>query len=186
MNADNITQLLSLWKAGHSRALNQLIEQAYIDLLKIARSQMRGEFRGRTLETEGLVHEAYLRFHELKNIAWQDQSHFFRVAATVMRRVLIDRARARNAVKRDGAATRITLDENFAESGIFTEILELDEVLTRLSNREETLGSIVELRYFGGLTIAETARVLNLAPATVKRKWNLAQAWLYREMHSAV
>ncbi len=184
-NDDTVTKLLTLWKAGHPQAIGRLVETVYEDLLRIAHDQMRRERRGHTLQTAALVHEAYLRFVELRRIDWRDRGHFFIVAAAVMRRVLIDRARAVQARKRGGQAVRVTLDEDLAAPEQAVDVLALDRALRRLAERDETLCHIVELRFFAGLTVEEIAEVLHLASATIKRKWSLAQAWLYRELHGA-
>ncbi|MCI0355388.1 MAG: ECF-type sigma factor [Acidobacteria bacterium] len=186
VNDHTVTKLLSLWKAGHTQAVGQLVAAVYDDLLRIAHQQMRRERRGHTLETAALVHEAYLRFVELRRIDWRDRGHFFTVAAAVMRRVLIDRARAVQAQKRGGEALRVTLDEELAAPEDAVDVLALDRALQRLAERDQTLSQIVELRYFAGLTVEKIAEALQLAPATIKRKWSLAQAWLYRELHEAV
>lgn len=185
-NNDTVTKLLTLWNTGQPQAIGRLVEAVYDDLLRIARRQMRGERPGHTLQTAALVHEAYLRFVELRRIDWRDRGHFFTVAAAVMRRVLIDQARSVQARKRGGEAVRITLDEEIAAPEAAVDVLALDRALQRLAERDETLGHIVNLRYFAGLTVEKTAEALHLAPATVKRKWRLAQAWLYRELHEAV
>ncbi|MDQ3581975.1 MAG: sigma-70 family RNA polymerase sigma factor [Pseudomonadota bacterium] len=185
-NDDTVTKLLTLWKTGQPQAIGRLVEAVYDDLLRIARRQMRGERPGHTLQTAALVHEAYLRFVELRRIDWRDRGHFFTVAAAVMRRVLIDQARSAQARKRGGEAVRVTLDEGIAAPEGAVDVLALDRALQRLAERDETLGHIVNLRYFAGLTVEKTAEALHLAPATVKRKWRLAQAWLYRELHEAV
>jgi RNA polymerase sigma factor (TIGR02999 family) len=185
-NDDTVTKLLTLWKAEQPQAIGRLVEAVYDDLLRIAHRQMRGERRDHTLQTAALVHEAYLRFVELRRIDWRDRGHFFTVAAAVMRRVLIDQARSVQARKRGGDAVRVTLDEEIAAPEEAVDVLLLDRALQRLAERDETLSHIVELRYFAGLTIEETAEALHLSPATIKRKWCLAQAWLYRELHEAV
>ena len=158
----------------------------YDDLLRIARRQMRGERPGHTLQTAALVHEAYLRFVELRRIDWRDRGHFFTVAAAVMHRVLIDQVRSVQARKGGGEAVRVTLNEEIAAPEEAVDVLALDRALQRLAERDETLGHIVELRYFAGLTVEKTGEALRLSPATIKRKWRLAQAWLYRELQEAV
>ncbi|MGH8651851.1 MAG: sigma-70 family RNA polymerase sigma factor [Gammaproteobacteria bacterium] len=183
---DTVTKLLTLWKAGQPQAIGRLVEAVYDDLLRIAHRQMRRERRGHTLQTAALVHEAYLRFVELRRIDWRDRGHFITVAAAVMRQVLIDRARSVQARKRGGEAVRVTLDEEMAAPEDAVDVLALDRALRRLADCDETLSHIVELRYFAGLTVEKTAEALHLSPATIKRKWCLAQAWLYRELHEAV
>jgi RNA polymerase sigma factor (TIGR02999 family) len=185
VNGDSVTQLLARWKNGQPQALDQLIERVYGELLRIGHRQMRRERRGHTLQTAGLVHEAYLRLVELRQIDWRDRHHFFTVAAAIMRRVLVDQARGNGALKRGGDALRMTLDEDLPAAQGAVDVVALDDALRRLAERDATQAQIVELRYFGGLTVDEAAEVLAIAPATVKRKWTLAQAWLYRELHDA-
>ncbi len=183
-NEHTIPQLPTLWETGKPQAIGRWVETAYDDLLRIARRQMRGERPGHTVHIAALVHDAYLRFVELRRIDWRGRGHFFTVAAAVMRRVLIDRARSVQARKRSGKPLRLTLDEEGAAPAV--DVLLLDRALQRLAERDDTLSHIAELRYFAGLTVEKTAEALQLAPATVNRQWSLAQAWLYRELREAV
>ncbi|MGI9331597.1 MAG: sigma-70 family RNA polymerase sigma factor [Gammaproteobacteria bacterium] len=180
-----VTQLLLQWSDGDRPAFDRLVGVAYDELARIGHGLMRRERACMTLQTQGLVHEAYLRLRELDSMRWCDRRHFFSVAAGVMRRVLVERARAKNAVKRGGEVIRVSLDEaehgqSAPERGV--DVLALDAALCRLSEKDEHQGRVVELRYFGGLTVDQTAKTLGMSPATVKRKWNLARAWLYREL----
>lgn len=181
----SITQLLTRWTNRQPRALDRVVEKAYAELLRIGRRQLRGERYGHTLQTAGLVHEAYLRLGELNAINWRDRRHFFAVAAGIMRRVLVDRARVDGAFKRGGDAQRVPLNENLPVMQREVDVVGLDSALGRLGARDPVQARVVELRYFGGLTVEQTAEILAIAPVTVKRKWSLAKAWLYRELHEA-
>lgn len=170
---------------GHTRALDQLVSTVYDELHRVAHRQMQGERHGHTLQTTALVNEAYLRLRELHRIDWRDRRHFLSVAAATKRRILVDQARASRAGKRGGEAVRVTLDENIAGDDNGLDLIGLDQALDRLAARDEIQARIVELRYFAGLSVTETGEVLACSPATVKRKWTLAQAWLYRELSAA-
>lgn len=167
------------------RSLEQFVGMVYDELHRIAHRQMRNERHGHTLQTTALINEAYLRLRELHRIDWRDRRHFLSVAAGIMRRILVDRARASRAEKRGGEAVRVTLDDNLAGDDDGLDLIALDQALDRLAARNEIQARIVELRYFSGLSVAETAEVLDFSPASVKRKWTLAQAWLYRELNAA-
>lgn len=169
--------------ADRAAQLDRLMIAAQQELRRIAHRRMREEREGHTLQTTALVNEAYLRLRELKQIDWQDRGRFLVVAAGTMRRILVDRARAFRADKRGGDVLRVTLDERIPGADDGVDLLALDAALTRLGVFDEDIARVVELRYFGGLGVAETGEALGLSPATVKRKWALAQAWLYRELH---
>lgn len=180
---ENVTQLLVNWRNGDETALDQLMPIIYDELHRLAKRYMSRERRNHTLQTTALVNEAYLRLVGQGQAEWQNRAHFFGVAAQVMRHVLVDHARSRQYAKRGGEAQRVTLDDNLAishEDQI--EVLALDEALNRLAALDERKGRIVELRYFGGLSVEETAEVLELSAITVKRDWLKAKAWLYREL----
>lgn len=181
-----VTRLLAGWRRGQPRARERLIEQVYDELLRIGRRLRRGERRYHTLPTAALVNEAYLRLAALRRIEWRDRNQFFAAVAGTMRRVLIDQARGNGASKRGGDRQRVTLDDNLpadrAANGA-VDVIALSNALDRLAAREPTQARIVELRYFAGLTIEETATALTIAPATVKRQWTLAKTWLYRELY---
>jgi len=181
---DSITKLLNDWQGERSHALDQLVEQVYAELSRKASNMMRGERSNHTLQTQALVHETYIRLIELRKIEWQDREHFFSAASAIMRRILVDHARAQAAQRRKGDAVCITLNNVSAADPDIVDVLALDNALTKLAAEDLAQARIVELRYFGGLTIAQTAHSLELSPATVKRKWTLAQAWLYRELHA--
>ncbi len=180
----NVTQLLVLHGQGDSQALEKLLPLVYQELRRLAQSYMRKEGSGHTLQATALVHEAYFRLVDQKDFKWQNRSHFFGVAAQLMRRLLIDHARGKKADKRGGTKVKVTLDEGLhvpnPEEG--SDVLALDEALQKLSLLNERQGRVVELRYFGGLSLEEIAEVLAISPATVKRDWTLAKAWLHREL----
>ncbi len=183
--SSDITRLLHEVGAGNKRAEAELIALVYKDLRRMAARYMRGEAGGHTLQTTALVHEAYLRLARPTKVDWQNRAHFFAVAATVMRRILVDHARARNSERRGGTAT-------VSNSGLLDTpallnqdpawVEALDEALTRLAALDERQSRIVELRFFAGLTVEETAEALNVSPRTIKREWQLAKAWLYGEL----
>jgi RNA polymerase sigma factor (TIGR02999 family) len=183
---DTATRLLMDWGEGDSAALDRLMPIIYGELQEIARKSLFRERNDHTLTTTALVHEAYLNLVNQKRVRWQNKSHFFAIAAQSMRRILIDYARRRNAGKRWGKKNSITLNEELIAGSIDNEdLLTLDESLTRLENLDERLARIVEYRFFAGLSIDETAEVLSISPATVKRDWRTAKAWLLHDMQAA-
>jgi RNA polymerase sigma factor (TIGR02999 family) len=178
-----VTQLLNAWCDGSEEALDQLVPLVYEELHRLARQCMRGERPGHTLQTTELVNEAYVRLVDWKNVRWQNRAHFFGVAAQTMRRVLVDFARARAAVKRGGGVREVSLGEAASvsiERG--EDFVALDDALGRLTAIDVRKGRIVELRFFGGMSVEETAEVLKISPRTVMREWSVAQAWLHREL----
>jgi len=178
-----VTQLLIAWRQGNQSALDQLLPLVYDELHRLAKRYMRGEARGHTLQTTALVNEAYLRLIEQPGIEWQDRAHFFALAARIMRFLLVDHARTRQAAKHGGGQRQVTLDEVAAiVPERSAELLALDEALGRLATLDGRQSQIVELRYFGGLSVEETAEVLGVSEITVKREWLKAKAWLYREL----
>ena len=178
-----LTQLLQSWSEGNQEALDKLAPLVYDELHRLARHYMRGERMGHTLQTTELVNEAYVRLIDWKNVRWQNRAHFFGVAAQMMRRILVDVARSRRFAKRGGDACRVSLSEAASVSSERGEdFIALDEALQSLAAIDERKSRIVELRFFGGLSVEETAEVLKISPRTVMREWNLAQAWLYREL----
>ncbi len=188
--SSDITGLLIAWGAGDESAAAQLMPAIYADLHRQAARAMRREAGEHTLQATALVHEAYLRLVDQRRASWQNRSQFFGVAAQAMRRVLVDHARAQHAAKRGGHAQHITLND--ADHGLAAgddahgvELLALHEALERLATLDPNQARLVELRYFGGLTIEETATALGVSPATVKREWSIARAWLRRELSSA-
>jgi RNA polymerase sigma factor (TIGR02999 family) len=182
----NITALLRAWSGGDAAALDRLTSLVYDELRRMARRHMRKEAAGRTLQTTALVNEAYLRLVDMKNAGWHDRVHFFAVSAQVMRRILVDAARARGAAKRGGAAERVAdfdLDQApSVDTGRAAELAAVDEALEELSRMDPRKARVVELRFFGGLSVEETAEVLRVSPQTVMRDWKLAKAWLSRAL----
>jgi RNA polymerase sigma factor (TIGR02999 family) len=181
--APRVTDLLQAWGGGDTAALDRLIPIVYEELRRQAERLLRTESPGHTLQTTALVHEAYLRLVDQHQAHWQNRSQFFGVAAQLMRRILVDHARARGAAKRGGSAVQVKLDETaIATSGSDVDLLALDYALTKLSQLDPLQARVVELRYFTGLGIEETAEALRVSPATVKREWAMARAWLKREL----
>ncbi|HEX8475378.1 MAG TPA: sigma-70 family RNA polymerase sigma factor [Pyrinomonadaceae bacterium] len=182
-SAPDITKLLLAWSDGDQAALAKLMPMVEHELHRLASHYMHGENPGHTLQTTALVNEAYLRLANQKHVRWQNRAHFFGIAARIMRRILLNYARDRHRLKRGGGAVQVSLSEVAAISPEKSdELIALDEALTRLSATDERKGRVVELRYFGGLSVEETAHVLNLSPITVIRDWNMARAWLAREI----
>jgi RNA polymerase sigma-70 factor, ECF subfamily len=178
-----VTQLLADWSRGDAAALNRLMPLVYEELRRLARRYLSRERPGHTLQTTALVNEAYLRLVGQREAHWQNRAHFFAVSAQVMRHILVDHARGHARVKRGGALARLSLDEAAEMSpGRAGELLALDEALRALEQVDARRGRVVELRYFGGLSIEETAEVLRVKPITVSRDWRWAKAWLYREL----
>ena len=182
--SQTVSQLLADARAGKADALNALLPLVYGELRRVAGGYLRRERPGQTLQATALVHEAYLRLMREQHVSWQNRAHFCAIAANSMRQILVERARARNAAKRGGGVARITLvDEKVgAAAGEDLDVEALHEALERFSAIDPERARLVELRYFGGLTIEETAEVLGQSPATVKRAWALARAWLAREL----
>jgi RNA polymerase sigma factor (TIGR02999 family) len=178
-----VTSLLIRWRSGDRAALEQLTPLVYDELRRLARSYLRRERSDHTLNGTALVHEAYLRLVDQRNVEWHSRSHFFALAAESIRRILVDHARARIAEKRGGANVKVSLDEALAPADEKDlDMLALDDALKALAGADPQQSRIVELRYFAGLTIEETADVLSISPATVKREWTTAKAFLKREM----
>src|SRR6266550_1469267 len=180
----DVTELLIEWSNGDKAALDKLIPLIHKELRQLAHHYMSHERPGHTLQTTALVNEAYLRLINRKGVHWQNRAHFFAIAATLMRSILVDHARSHAYAKRGGGIHKIELDEAMIVSQErAAEVLALDDVLKQLANFDPQQSRIVELRFFGGLTIEETAEVLGLSPATIKREWSTARAWLYRELN---
>jgi RNA polymerase sigma factor (TIGR02999 family) len=178
-----LTQLLQAWSAGDETALAQLTPLVYDELHRLAHNYLRGERAGHTLQTTALINELYLRLLNGPQVEWQNRAHFLGLAAQLMRRILVDFARARQYQKRGGAAQQIEFDEAaIAAPQPHAELLALDEALQLLAEVDPRKSAIVELRYFGGLSVDETAEALQLSRRTVLREWKLARAWLYREL----
>jgi RNA polymerase sigma factor (TIGR02999 family) len=183
VSPQEVTQLLAAWREGDQDALDKLMPLVYDELRRIASRYMKREHAGHTLQTTALVNEAYLRMVGQQNVDWQNRAHFFGVAASVMRHLLVDRARANGRVRRGENPQRVPLDEGAVVSEQKgEELLALDEALTRLNEIDDRKVKIVELRYFSGLSAEETAEVLGVSEITVKREWLKAKAWLYRAL----
>jgi RNA polymerase sigma factor (TIGR02999 family) len=179
----DVTQLLINWGKGDEQALEQLMPLVYQELRRLAHRHLGRERDGHTLQTTALVHEAYMRLVDQKEVQWQNRAHFFAVAAQMMRRILVDYARARQYAKRGGGAQQVALDEAMVVSDErAADVVALDEALISLAEFDPRKSRMVELRFFGGLSIEETAEVLALSPGTVMREWTLAKAWLQREI----
>src|SRR5205809_1948957 len=178
-----VTQLLLAWSEGDRTALDKLTPLVYQELRRMAHRYMSRERPGHTMQTTALVNEAYLRLVNREAVQWQNRAHFFAIAAQLMRSILVDHARSHAYAKRGGGAPMVTLDEALVVSqDRAAEVVALDEVLKELEKFDPQQSRIVELRFFGGLTIEETAEVLNLSPATIKREWSTAKAWLYQQV----
>jgi RNA polymerase sigma factor (TIGR02999 family) len=178
-----ITQLLQAWGGGDERALAQLVPLVYDELRRLARRRIARERPDHSLQTTALVHEVYLRLVNFQEVSWQDRAHFFAVCARMMRRILVDFARSRHYQNRGGGARQVTLDEALVVSQEAPgHLLALDEALTALAAVDPRRGQVVELRYFGGLSVKETAEVLKVSEETVKRDWRLAKLWLWHEL----
>lgn len=175
--ASEVTELLHAWRAGRAGACEALLDRIYLELKKIAGSQLRGERSSHTLQTTALVHEAYLKLLDQRAVDWRDRAHFFGLAATMMRRVLVDHARARNAKKRsaEDGLNPITIAAKHAPE---TDLLDLDRSLTLFAERYPRQTRVVEMRYFAEMEVEEIAACLDISPATVKRDWQFARAWL--------
>lgn len=180
----DITQLLIEWNGGNQAALERLMPLVYKELQRIARRHLRNESNVQTLQTTALVHEAYLKLIDQTRINWQNRSQFFGIAAQIMRRILIDHARKRLRDKRGGKAVKLSLDDGAIDVSDerAAELIALDEALQKLAEQEPQKAKLVELRYFGGLSIEETAKVLGIGTATVIRQWRIVKAWLYKEI----
>jgi len=176
-----VTQLLVEWRGGDNGALEKLFPLVEPELHRLAHHYMSRERAGHTLQTTAILNEAYLRLVGDTKPRWQNRTHFVAAAAQLMRRIMVDHARERRALKRGGGALKVTLDETALVTETRSEeLLALDEALEKLTTQDPRKSQIVELRYFGGLTVGETAEFLNLSPRSVEREWTMAKAWLYR------
>jgi RNA polymerase sigma-70 factor (ECF subfamily) len=180
-NRQEISFLLEEWSSGNQSALDQLMPIIYDELRRLAHAYMKRERAGHTLQTTALVNEAYLKLVNQERAQWHNRKHFFAVSAQLMRRILVDRARTKNYQKRGGGEQTLSLDEalTISADNQAAEIIALDEALKELSAFDERKSQVVELRYFGGLSVEETADVLKISPVTVRRDWATAKAWLY-------
>jgi RNA polymerase sigma-70 factor (ECF subfamily) len=178
-----VTVLLLEWRQGEQAALERLVPLVYAELRRIAHRYMNRERIGHTLQTTDLVNEAYLRLIDASQVRWQDRAHFFAISAQLMRRILVDFARSRRYLKRGGGAQKVSFDEALAVSpGQGRDLVALNDALEALALKDNRKSRVVELRFFGGLSVEETAAVLEVSPDTVHRDWRLAKAWLSREM----
>lgn len=178
-----VTQLLQAWGEGDQAALDRLMPLVYQELRRIAKHHMARERPGHTLQTTALVNEVYLRLVDERKVSWQDRAHFFAICARTMRRILVDFARSRLYQKRGGGEERVSLDESLiVVGGPGHHLLALDDALTHLAAHDPRKSQVVELRFFGGLSVEETAEALKISPETVMRDWKMAKAWLYREL----
>ena len=181
----DVTRLLQAWGAGEPGALEQLATAVFSELHRVAARFMRNERPGHTLQTTALVNEAYVRLVDGGKVRWQDRAHFFAVAANMMRRILVDRARARTSAKRGGVRQRVPLEDGVIPAQDRDgDLIALDDALRLLAKTDRRKARVIELRFFGGLSVEETAEVLKVSTQTVLRDWNLAKAWLAREMKS--
>jgi RNA polymerase sigma factor (TIGR02999 family) len=183
---ENITELLVGYGRGDKEALDKLMPIVYDELRRQAARYLRREQAGHTLQTTALIHEAYVRLVDQRNVQWQNRAHFFGIAAQMMRRILVDHARGKRRAKRGGSDVKVSLaDTTIPVKERDLDVVSLDEALTRLAEIDEQQSKVVELRFFSGLTVEETAEVMGISPATVKRDWSMAKAWLHRELSGA-
>jgi RNA polymerase sigma factor (TIGR02999 family) len=182
-----VTKLIQEWTNGEEQALDRLVPQIHRELRKLAASYLRKERPDHTLQPTALVNEAFLKLIDQRAVRWQNRAHFFGIAAQAMRRILVDHARAHGAGKRGDGARRVPLEDAAMIGGaVDIDLLALDEALTRLAAIDPQQSRVVELRFFGGLTMEETAEVMHISPATVGREWRMAKAWLFAEMGRTV
>jgi len=181
--AEEVTQLLQAWGSGDEKALEKLVPVVYQELHRMARHYMAGERPNHTLQTTALIHEVYVRLVQSRHMSWQNRAHFFAICAQLMRRILVDFARSRRYQKRGGAAVRIPLEEALVVSqDPPADLVALDDALKALASVDERKSRVIELRFFGGLSVEEAAEVLSVSPETVMRDWRLAKVWLLRQL----
>jgi RNA polymerase sigma factor (TIGR02999 family) len=179
-----ITRMLQEWSDGKDEMLDQLMPLVYAELRRQAAGYLRRERRDHTLQTTGLIHEAYLKLINQRNVKWESRTHFYAIASQAMRRILVDYARARKTAKRGGEDVRLSIAnaEKIAGDQKPVDLIALDEALTRLAKLDEKQARVVELRYFSGLSLEETAKIVKMSRATAAREWSMARAWLHREL----
>lgn len=184
LESNNVTHLLEAWSGGDQGALEELTPKVYLELRRMAAKYMRNERAGNTLQATALVHEIFLRLVEVDSVTWQDRAHFFAVSANMMRRILVDRARAKGMAKRGGGVLQPNLDDvpEVASGSRDREIVAIDEALDALAQIDPRKAKVIEFRFFGGLTVEETAEVLKISPQSVMRDWKMARAWLMAEI----
>lgn len=180
----SVTLLLKAWSGGDQEALADLTSRVYLELRQMAAKYMRKERSGDSLQATALVHEVFLRLVEVDNVSWQDRAHFFAVSANMMRRILVDRARARNMDKRGKGALHVNIDDapEIASDSKSREMVAIDDALNELAEIDPRKARVIELRFFGGLSVEETAEVLKISPQSVMRDWKMARAWLLAEL----
>jgi RNA polymerase sigma factor (TIGR02999 family) len=184
--AHDVTQLLLAWRTGDRSAFEELIPLVYEELRRLAHRQLRGEHRNYALQTSELVHETYLRLVDSSRVQWQNRAHFLAVAAQLMRRILVDAARSRRSLKRGGEHARVPLEAELTiAEAPSVDLVALDDALNALSVADQRRSRVVELRFFGGLSVEETAEVLDVSAETVMRDWKVAKAWLFKELNPA-
>lgn len=185
-NSQDITEILRSWSGGNHIAADQLFPIVYDELRRLAKGYLRQERSGHTLQPTALVHEAYMRLIDQTRVSWENRTHFYGIAAQMMRRILVDHARARATDKRGGSAQRLSLEDvNISVEQDATDLIALDEALTSLARFDERKSRVVELLYFGGLENKEAAEVLGVSEKTIQRDWKMAKMWLYRELSLA-
>jgi RNA polymerase sigma factor (TIGR02999 family) len=179
----DVTKLLRAWTGGDQRALDQLVPLVYAELRRVARNRLRRERPGQTLQPTALVNEAYMRLVRIRSIKWQNRAHFFALCGRLMRQILVDAARARQFAKRGGGGVRVTIDEALLPSALpAPDVVALDEALTALARMDARKSQVVEMRFFAGLSVEETAEALGVSTDTVFRDWKFARTWLYQEL----
>ena len=182
-SSSNVTQMLHDWSHGDREVLDKLVPVVYEELRRQAARYLKRERPGHTLQTTALIHEAYIRLIDQKNVHWQNRAHFYAISAKLMRRILVDHARSRQAAKRGGSDIKLPLEEAMiASEGREVDLVALDEALERLAAIDPQQSRVVELKFFSGMSVEETAEVLGVSTRTVKRDWNVAKAWLRREI----
>jgi RNA polymerase sigma-70 factor (ECF subfamily) len=181
----DVTGLLLAWRNGDEAALNQLIPLVHRELRRIAKRCMAGERGGHTMQATALVNEAYLRLVDVQHVEWQNRAHFLSMSARLMRRILVDFARSKRFKKRGAGAVHVTFDDGLVTADPAGDLVAIDDALEALEKVDSRKSRIVELRFFGGLSVQETAEVLNVSPQTVMRDWKLAKAWLSRQIRSS-
>lgn len=182
LTTDDVTVLLNAWRAGDEGAFNALVPLVHDDLRRMARRCVRGDRRNHSVQPTLLVNEAFLRLVDLRRVNWQNRTHFFAMSARLMRRVLVDLARARRAEKRGGGMVLVSFDEEAFAAGPAADVIRLNDALDALACLDARKSRVVELRFFGGLTVDETAAALDVSAKTVLRDWEFARAWLQREL----
>ncbi len=181
-STQEVTEMLLAWNRGEAGALEQLTPLVYAELRRIAHGHMAGQHPGHTLQTTALVHEAYLRLIDCQQVGWQDRNHFFSLSSRLMRRILVEFARSRQRLKRGGQAVKVSLNDGIISTDQGVDLVALDDALKNLAAMDPRKCQVVELRFFGGLSVQETAEGLQVSPETIHRDWKMAKMWLLREL----